>query len=205
MPIFLLVRHGENDYVKTHRLAGRLPGVHLNEKGRKQAQLLAERLAGAPIKAVYSSPLERAVETAQPLAEALGLEVMLRPNLIETDIGEWQDQKLWKLRRTKLWKVVQGIPSRMQFPGGESFADGQRRICQELEELTRRHEAKDVLVCVSHADPIKLAVAYFIGLPVDHFQRLAIAPGSITTLWLGEASSSLLNLNYEFSFTLPKS
>lgn len=211
MPLFLLIRHGENDYVKTRRLAGRLPGVHLNDTGRKQANLLAEKLAGAPIKAIYSSPLERAVETAQPIASALGLEVILRPGLIESDVGEWQDQKIWRLRRQKLWKVIQSMPSRAKFPGGESIPDGQRRICQDLEDIAAQHDPKDLVACVSHADPIKLAVAYYLGMPLDHFQRLSVAPGSITALWLGNpdslpaASSSLLTLNYDISFTLSKS
>ena len=90
MPTILLIRHGENDYVKQNRLAGRLPDVHLNERGRQQAQVVAEKLALAPIKAIYSSPLERAAETAAPLAEKLGLPVTLRPGLLESDIGEWQ-------------------------------------------------------------------------------------------------------------------
>jgi probable phosphoglycerate mutase len=205
MPVILLIRHGENDYVKKHRLAGRLPGVHLNANGRQQAQALAEKLGAAPIKAVYSSPLERAMETAAPLAQALGLEIQPRPGLIEVDFGEWQDQRLKALSRTKLWKVIQGAPSRMRFPGGEAVADAQHRICRELEEIAASSEPKDIVVCVSHSDPIKLAVAYFIGLPLDNFQRLSVAPASITGLYLGEASSHLLSLNYEISISLPKS
>ena len=122
-----------------------------------------------------------------------------------------KDQKIWMLRRNKLWKVIQGMPSRAQFPGGESLADGQRRICQDLEAIAAGHDPKDLLVCVSHADPIKLAVAYYLGMPLDNFQRLTVAPGSMTALWLGDrgsfpaASSSLLTLNYDISFTLPKS
>lgn len=205
MPTILLIRHGENDYVKKHRLAGRIPGVHLNANGQKQAQALAEKLGSAPVKAIYSSPLERAVETAAPLAQALGLEVQLRSGLVEVDYGEWQDQRLTTLRRNKLWKVVQGAPSRMRFPAGEAIADAQHRICQELESIARQHEPKDMLVCVSHSDPIKLAVAYFIGLPLDLFQRLSVAPASLTALYLGEAGSQLLSLNYEISISFPKS
>lgn len=206
MPTILLIRHGENDYVKKHRLAGRLPGVHLNANGRKQAQAVAEKLAGAPIKAVYSSPLERAMETAAPIAQALGLEVQLRQGLIEVDCGEWQDQRLKALSRTKLWKIVQGAPSRFRFPGGEAFTDAQHRICQELEAIAGGCEPKDLVVCVSHSDPIKLAVAHFIGLPLDMFQRLSVAPASISGLYLGEAGSrQLLSLNYEISISLPES
>lgn len=204
MPVFLLIRHGENEYVKKGRLAGRLPGVHLNKNGQAQAKLLAERLAEAPIKAIYSSPLERTIETAQPLAEKLGLEVVPCPGLIEIDFGEWQDQKLKGLSRTKLWKVVQGAPSVMRFPGGETFADAQRRICAQLESLAAQHDPKDLVACVSHSDAIKLAVAFYIGMPLDSFQRLHVSPASITTLALGEMGGYLLNLNYEFSFTLPK-
>jgi len=205
MPFILLIRHAENDYVKNCRLAGRLPDVHLNENGRLQVQTLVEKLTGAPLKAVYSSPLERALETAQPLASAFGLEVEVRPGLIELDVGEWQG-KSWKgLRRLKIWKTVQATPSRMRFPGGESFSEAQFRVCQEIDQIASRHEAQELVACVSHGDPIKLAVAHFIGLPLDSFQRLVVDPASITTLQIGETSSRLLSLNYEFSFNYPKS
>ena len=204
MPIVLLIRHGENEYVKKSRLAGRLPGVSLNKSGRQQAKKLAKMLTGIPISAVYSSPLERCVETAQPIAEALGLELITRPGLIEIDYGDWQDKKLKMLRRHKLWRVVQGAPSRMRFPSGESFAEAQHRVCQELDALVKLHNPKDVLACVSHSDIIKLAVAYFIGLPLDLFQRLHIAPASITALNFDETGNSLLTLNFDLAFTLLK-
>jgi probable phosphomutase (TIGR03848 family) len=204
MPIFLLIRHGENDYVKQGRLAGRLPGVHLNEKGRLQARALAEKLTGAPVKAIYSSPLERAIETAEPIGKALNLVVIPRPGLIEVDVGEWQEQKLKELRRLKVWRAIQTTPSRASFPDGETFAIAQARICQELQDLAAQHEPKDLVVCVSHCDPIKLAVSYFIGQPLDMFQRLAVSPGSITGLMLGEGPGYLLSLNTDISFTLPK-
>lgn len=204
MAIILLVRHGENEYVRKKRLAGRLPGVTLNENGRKQAQALAEKLAGTPVKAIYSSPLERCVETAEPIADALGLEVIRRPGLMEVDIGDWQNKTLKGLSRLKLWRVVQAAPSFMHFPGGESFADAQYRACREIDTLVAQHDPMDMLVCVSHSDLIKLIVAYYIGLPLDLFQRLHVSPASITVLNIGEASSHLLTLNYEISFTLRK-
>lgn len=197
MPMVALVRHGENTYVKKGRLAGRLPGVRLNEKGQQQAQLLADRFSKQPVKAIYSSPLERTLETAQPIAQALGLAVVERPGLIETDYGEWQDQKLKGLSRTKLWKVVQQAPSLMRFPGGEAFVDCQMRVVTEIRALCALHEAKELFICVSHADPIKLAVAFFIGMPLDMFQRLSISPGSITLLSIGETGSHLISLNIE--------
>jgi probable phosphomutase (TIGR03848 family) len=202
MPTILLIRHGENDFVKKHRLAGRLPGVNLNNKGRQQAQAIAEKLSTAPLKAIYSSPLERAIQTAEPLAQALNLPVLPRPGLIETDVGEWAGQSWKKLGRTKAWRLVQSTPSRFRFPGGETFAEAQGRICQELQTFASQHDPHDLIACFSHADPIRLAVAFFIGLPLDMFQRLAVSPGSITELHLGEASARLLTLNYDPAFTL---
>lgn len=199
MPLILLIRHGENEYVKKGRLAGRLAGVHLNEHGQEQAARLAEKLGDAPLKAVYSSPLERAVETASPLAAALGLEVSIRPGLLETDFGDWTDKTLKSLRRRKLWKIVQGAPSRMRFPEGESFAECQVRIVNELETLADLHRENDLLACVFHSDPIKLAVAYYLGISLDHFQRLNISPASLTGLVLGEGHSRLLFINYDLA------
>src|SRR5512147_148408 len=107
MPLLLLIRHGENDYVKTGRAAGRKPGVHLNERGREQAEALGKALANIPLKAIYSSPLERALETAEPIASAHKLEIQTEAGLLESDIGKWQG-KSWKvLRLTKVWKIVQ--------------------------------------------------------------------------------------------------
>jgi probable phosphoglycerate mutase len=202
MTIILLVRHGENKYVKKGLLAGRLPGVSLNKKGRKQANTLADLLEEAPVKAVYSSPLERTMETAQPIAKRLGLEVIPRKGLIEVDFGDWEGKKLKKLSRKKLWRVVQLSPSQMCFPGGETFHQAQYRVVKELKELSRVHDEKDVIVCVSHSDVIKLAVSYNLGVPLDLFQRLHIAPASITAMLINEFGSRLLTLNYEPSFTL---
>jgi probable phosphoglycerate mutase len=204
MPTILLIRHGENDYIKKGILPGQMPGVHLNENGRAQAQALAEKLAQAPIKAVYSSPLERAIETAEPIAKTLGLQATIRPGLTETNCGEWQGKSHKFLRRLKAWRTVQSTPSLFRFPGGESFAESQGRVVAEIESLRAQHEEKDLFVCVSHGDPIRLAVAYYLGLPLDHFQRLFAAPASITVLYVGEAGSRLLTLNFDLSFNLSK-
>lgn len=208
MPLILLVRHGENDYVKKGRLAGRLPGVHLNERGREQAQqvakMLAEKQSDLQIKAVYSSPIDRTMETAQPIADALGLDIIQKDGLIEVDVGEWQDKKLKGLSRLKIWRAVQATPSVVQFPGGETFVAAQLRIVAALQDLVAAHDAKDVIVCVSHSDPIKLAIAYFIGVPLDLFQRLNISPASISSLWIGEGGVRLLQMNYTPTPYLPK-
>jgi probable phosphoglycerate mutase len=204
MPLLLLIRHGENDYVKQGRLAGRLPGVHLNENGRHQAQELAEKLAEAPISAIYCSPLERAVETAQPLAECLKLEIIPREGLLETDYGEWQGQTLKGLRRRKLWRTIQNTPSLVRFPAGETFAECQDRVCREIQSICAQHDSKNLIACVFHADPIKLAVAHYIGLPLDHFQRLSSAPASITVLHIEDSRAHLVTLNYHLSLNFPK-
>ena len=207
MPTILLIRHGENEYVAKGRLAGRLPGVHLNKNGRKQAEAVAKAFANAPIKAIYSSPMERCVETAQPLATALAMELKTLDGLLEVDFGEWQDKTLKQLRRRKLWKVVQGNPSRMCFPGGETFANAQQRIVQTLETLNQKHGSNELIVCFSHSDLIKLALGYYLGQPLDLFQRIMITPASISTLYLGEISAQIVNINHNvaaFSFPQPR-
>jgi probable phosphoglycerate mutase len=207
MPLFLLIRHGENEFVKKGRMAGRTPGIHLNEKGRGQAQALAgilsRRLAKTPVKAVYSSPLERALETAEPIAQALCVEIVPRPGLIETEIGDWTGKTLKSLSRLKEWRKVQKAPALFRFPAGESMLEAQFRICQELKELASGHDDKETLICVSHSDPIKLAIAYFIGLPLDQFQRLSVSTASINALFIGDSGSQLLTLNYDPSISMP--
>jgi probable phosphomutase (TIGR03848 family) len=201
MPTFLLIRHGETDYNKKMRLAGRMTGIHLNNKGQHQAQLLADKLATAPIKAIYSSPLERTMETAGPLASALKLEIIPLAGLLETNCGEWQGQSVRKLRRQKVWRSLQGHPSLFRFPGGESIADCQFRMVQVFESLCKNHSPEDLVACFSHADPLKQVVAYAIGLPLDQFQRLAIDTASITALQILESGSRLIMLNYNLNLS----
>jgi len=195
MPVVLLVRHADNDFVKEQRLAGRIPGVHLNAEGLLQAESLAIRLKEVPIKAIYSSPLERAIETVKPIAEDLHQEIQVCEGFNEIDFGEWQGQKLKDLRKLQFWKIVQNTPSLMRFPGGESFANAQNRVCNQIENLGTLHKPKDIIICVSHSDVIKLAIAYYIGLPLDTFQRLVVMPASISILSLQKHSSILVALN----------
>ncbi|MEW5829706.1 MAG: histidine phosphatase family protein [Chloroflexota bacterium] len=206
MPLLLLIRHGENDYVKTTKMAGRLPGVHLNGRGLDQAQALAGTLGRVPLKAIYASPLERAVETAAPLAEACHLEVQHIPDLVDTDVGRWQGRSWKALARLKAWKIVQGAPSRFTFPEGESFVQCQTRVVTALDRIAAAHRPKHILAVVFHADPIKLAVTHYLGLPLDNFQRLAVDTGSVTALYLSETGARLLWLNRRppFDFPLPE-
>jgi probable phosphomutase (TIGR03848 family) len=205
MPLLLLIRHGENEFTRKHKLAGYTPNVHLNERGQSQAQTLAEALKEVPIKAIYSSPLERAVETATPIAAKRGLEVQLEPGLLETNVGKWQGRSLASLRLQKAWKVVQGTPSRAQFPEGETFYECQTRVVAALDSMVRKYKSQDLVACVFHADPIKLAVAHYIGLSLDHFQRLGCDTGSVTALYVSEAGANLIKLNQRppFDFLTP--
>jgi probable phosphoglycerate mutase len=194
MTNLLLIRHGENEFTRTGKLAGWTPGVSLNDAGQTQAQVLVERLKGAPIKHLYSSPLERAQETAAPLAAALRLPVHIRPALGEVRYGAWTGKSLKRLARTRLWRVVQGLPSAMQFPEGETMRAAQLRMVDALDEIVRDHP-KDMVAVFSHSDPIKLAVAYYLGMPLDLFQRIQISTCSITLLRLGQGQPSLVKLN----------
>jgi broad specificity phosphatase PhoE len=204
MPIFLLIRHGENDYLKQGRLPGRLPDIHLNKRGREQAAALAESLKAAPIRAIYSSPLERAVETAGPLAQALGLPIQLRPALLDTDVGQWQGMHLKELRKLPAWKQVQQQPSTFRFPGGESFLEIQERLVREIEQIRRLHKRRDMLALVFHSDPIKLVLAHFLGMPLDNFQKFGVAAGSVSILMLGKSAGQLVGLNLRPPFALHK-
>lgn len=185
MTTILLIRHGENNMVGK-RLAGRLPEIHLNERGRRQAVEVARALFTAPIKAIYSSPLERAVETAEPLAKVMGLPVNIAPGLIELAYGDWQGRTLKELGRLKLWKTVQNKPSEMRFPNGESFIEVQNRAVAEIERIAAQHDEKDLIATFSHGDIIRLIVAHYLAVPLDEFQRLAASPASISVLHLSK-------------------
>ena len=195
MALIHLVRHGENDFVGK-RLAGKLPGIELNLRGRIQAEALGAQFASEAIKAVYASPLERTMQTAEPIASRHALKVIPRQGLLELDIGSWQGKTLKSLRKRKLWNAVLSTPSMIRFPGGESYVEAQGRIVSELETLRNLHaNPKNIIVCVTHADIIKLAIAHYLGLPLDLFQRLAIAPASISTLAFHDGLPRLVRLN----------
>jgi len=183
MTIILLIRHGQNDYLP-ERLAGRLPGIHLNEVGREQAQRLSDMLADFPIKAVYASPLERAQETAEPIAQRQRLDVETMTELIEIDFGDWQGEKMEDLRKQELWEAVQDCPSTIQFPGGEDFITARDRVIGGLLGLSKKHNKNDIVACVAHGDVIRLGVAYFLGMTLDNFHRIHISPASISVLHL---------------------
>lgn len=190
----LLIRHAQNDWVGK-RIAGWTPGIHLNEQGRAQAEALAQRLAKVPLAAVYSSPLERTLETAKPLAEAHGLRVQVRESLGESRSGEWTGCSLEALKEEELWPVIQVYPGGARFPGGESLREVQARIVAELDAIRDAHRDQTVAV-ISHADPIKMATAYYLGLPLDLFQRLVISPASVTAFSFHRFGPQLVVMNH---------
>ncbi len=194
MTRLLLIRHATNDMMESGVLAGCTPGVHLNAQGRTEAEALARRLAQVEITAIYTSPLERALETAEIIAAPHNMPVTVREGLGEVRCGRWTGQKIERLRRRRLWRQVQIVPSMSRLPGGESMFEVQMRMRAELEHLCTAHPRQTVAV-VSHADPTKAAVAFYIGLPLDLFQRLAVGPASLTVLELGGVLPRLVCLN----------
>ncbi|MFC1463824.1 MAG: histidine phosphatase family protein [Candidatus Brachytrichaceae bacterium NZ_4S206] len=246
MPILLLIRHATNDFVKTGRLPGRTPNIHLNDEGRTQAEALAQMLRKRPLDAVYSSPLERAVETAWRVAAPHGLPIQIRADLADIDNGDFTGKEIKQLSEDEatkgLWRVVVETPSQAKFPNGEAMLDMQRRVVDTLEAIIAAHpdveqgpgaggqgagigdrgmgvgggeskgERRDmddsekrrseqpldradhpeapkkrpqIVAVVAHADVIKAALAHYLGMPFDNFQRLAIAPASVSTLMIG--------------------
>ncbi|ADX72909.1 fructose-2,6-bisphosphatase [Pseudarthrobacter phenanthrenivorans Sphe3] len=178
--LLLLVRHGQTP-TTGKVLPGRAAGLHLSEQGQSQAREVAERLAGLAVDAVYSSPLERALETAAPVAARTGIGVKEDPGLLECDFGEWTGAALADLSGLPQWRTVQHTPSSFRFPGGESFTQMQARMVDALDELRAAHPGA-VVVCFSHADPIKAAVAHALGTHLDLFQRIVISPASVSAI-----------------------
>jgi probable phosphomutase (TIGR03848 family) len=191
--VLLLVRHGVTD-ATGKRLYGRSPGIHLSGRGRAQAEGVTERLKGLPIRAVYSSPLERCLETAAPIARELGLRVRTERGVLETDMGAWTGRTFGQIRRSGLWRGILAVPSSARFPEGESLVEVQARTVKALEAIASRHPNEAVVV-VSHGDPIRLALAHYAGTHLDHFQRLEVAPGSASAVAIGGHAPRVLLVN----------
>jgi probable phosphomutase (TIGR03848 family) len=191
----ILIRHAQNEWVRTGRLAGWTPGVHLNDEGKQQAEALGRRLASADLQAVYSSPLERAVETAEAItAHYPNLSVIVEEGMGEVNFGEWTGKRLRQLRRKRLWEVVQHFPSGARFPQGESIREMQNRVVSTLERLADAHPGGRIAV-VAHSDVLKAAIAHFAGIHLDLFQRLIISPASISIVALGRSGVRIIRLN----------
>jgi probable phosphomutase (TIGR03848 family) len=192
--LFLLVRHGQTP-TTGKVLPGRAPGLHLADTGHTQAQAAAERITAlGRVDAIYASPLERARETAAPIGKARGLKVVVDKGLLECDFGEWTGSDLKKLMKLPEWNAVQRSPSTFRFPGGESFLEMQGRMLGTIDRLRAAHEG-GVVICVSHADTIKAAVAHAMGTHLDLFQRIVISPCSITAIAYSPGGPVVLTVN----------
>ncbi len=192
--LLLLVRHGQTPTTGA-TLPGRAKGLHLADGGRAQAGAVAARIAGLRnVKAVYASPLERTRETAAPIAKALGLKVKADRGLLECEFGERTGAKLSDLRKKPEWDAVQRHPSGFRFPGGESFTEMQNRMTATLGRLAAAHRG-ETIVAVSHADPIKAAVAHALGTHLDLFQRIVVSPCSVSAILFTPTGPVVLAVN----------
>lgn len=192
--LILMVRHGQTP-TTGQVLPGRAAGLHLAEAGVQQAHVVAERIAELPrIDAIYASPLERARETAAPIAKALKQRVRINKGLLECDFGDWTGEKLSTLMKKPEWATVQKAPSTFRFPNGESFTEMQTRMVTALDGIRAEHPG-GVVVCVSHADPIKAAVAHAMGTHLDLFQRIVIGTCSVSAIAYSAHGPIVLTVN----------
>lgn len=192
--MILMVRHGRTP-TTGKVLPGRAKGLHLSDEGIAEAKRVAERIAEMKkVAAIYASPLERTRETAAPIAKALGLDVVTHKGLLECDFGGWTGASLSSLMKKKEWTTVQRAPSAFRFPNGESFTEMQTRMVTALDEIRRAHPGK-VVVCVSHADPIKAALAHAMGTHLDLFQRIVVSTCSVSAVAYAETGPVVLTVN----------
>jgi len=203
-PTYLfLIRHGENEWTERGALAGRTPSVSLNEKGKEQAEQVAERLKVQPFSAIYSSPLLRCLESAQPLAAALNLPVTVEPGILEVDYGEWRGGELKELGKRPEWRLVQIYPGGFRFPGGETLREVQNRVITTLERIRTEH-AGEVIAVYAHGDVLRTSLAYYLGTPLDLFQRIQISTASISVVAFHRFGPSILAMNDSGGFPVIK-
>jgi probable phosphoglycerate mutase len=193
MTTFLLIRHAAPELV-ADTLAGRLPGIHLSTQGQRQAVRLAERLATLPIEAIYCSPLERALQTAQPLAEYLHLDVLCCDAFADIEYGEWSGKHFDDLNADPRWRQWNEFRSSSPLPGGGLMLEVQVRAILALEEIRRQH-ADQVVAVVSHCDVIRAVIAHYLGTPLDLFQRIEISPASLSVLAIYDWGARIIRLN----------
>jgi len=198
MTTFIFVRHGLTDAVG-HLMTGHAAGVHLNATGRDQAASLPARLGNVPIAALYASPLERARETAQPIADARGLRIQIEPRFIEVEFGEWTNRRFADLASDPHWRLYNAFRGVTRPPSGEALVDVQMRTASAVFDLHARHPDETIVV-VSHADTLRAVLLYLLGMPVDFVQRLELSPARISVVQFGESAPRVLQVNGD---TLP--
>lgn len=193
MTTFFLIRHGSCSGLG-RTLWGRTPGICLNEKGKLQAQQLADRFRGITLQAIYSSPLERAVETAETLARQNNLEVHKDPAFNEIHFGDWTGKSFDALSSDECWRRFNSERSATRIPGGESFLEVQNRAVTALYAIHSQNNNASVAI-VSHADVIKAAIGYFTITPIDLLQRIEISPCTVSVIALDHDTPRLLTIN----------
>ena len=193
MTTFFLIRHGENDFVGK-KIAGRMPGVHLNAHGKQQAEQLMEKLSRASIQKIFSSPLERAMETAEPLAGKLGLNIQTCDAFLEIQFGDWSGKSFAELESDCRWRQWNSFRSATRIPNGETMIEVQSRFVGELERI-RAENPNERIAIFSHADPIRAALMHFLGMPLDFIHRLEIDPASISILKMGDFGAQVSRVN----------
>jgi probable phosphoglycerate mutase len=191
--LILMVRHGRTP-TTGKVLPGRAAGLHLADSGKAEAEAVAKRIAEIKgVSAVYASPLERARETAAPIGKILGQKVNIHKGLLECDFGDWTGAQLTSLMKKPEWTTVQKAPSTFRFPHGESFTEMQQRMVTALDDIRAKHPG-GIVVCVSHADPIKAAVAHAMGTHIDLFQRIVISTCSVSAVAYSTSGPVVLTL-----------
>jgi broad specificity phosphatase PhoE len=190
---FYFIRHGSNDFLP-RALAGRLPNVHLNEQGRAEAALIAQRLKHEPVRHIFSSPMERCRETAEPLARELKLPIQISEALNEVDFGEWKGAELKAIQDDPRWKKWNAFRTGHILPDGETMVQIQSRVVTELIRLKNALPGEHIAI-FSHGDPIRAALCHWLGMPLDFLHRLQIDPGSISVVRLDDAAAIVTSLN----------
>jgi probable phosphomutase (TIGR03848 family) len=196
----VLIRHAHSDANAAGILSGRLPNVHLSQKGLQQAANLADRLGYFPVSELRISPMERCFETIQPWlnSKVISQKPVIAPvidsSLNEVDYGSWSGRKLSTLSKNKLWNIVQEAPSRMYFPSGEGIAQVQARAMSSVHEMVSSKK-KGSAVIVSHGDVIKSIVASALGMHLDEFQRIIIDPASVSVIDFNTVKPRIVLLN----------
>ncbi|MFN2299293.1 MAG: histidine phosphatase family protein [Anaerolineales bacterium] len=180
MTTLLLIRHAQTDWLG-ERLAGRTPDVHLNAAGRKRAEEVAAMLRPIALEAVYSSPLERALETAEPTARAAGKRIRIDERLQEVDFGELSGKPYAEFKKQPIWDDIHIRPAEIRFPGGESLQEVQDRSAGILREIGGGRISGAAAI-FTHADTIRLALAYFLRIPLAAYHALVVAPASVSVL-----------------------
>ncbi|HEY8874420.1 MAG TPA: histidine phosphatase family protein [Stellaceae bacterium] len=193
MTVFHLLRHGEHGLLG-RVLAGRMPGVGLTERGRAEIAAVAERLAGEPIAAIYSSPLQRTRESAEIVAARLQLPIEFRDDVIELDFGEWTGSTFDSIRADPRWEAWRTQRSIAAIPGGESMRQVQRRAVDALIDINGRHPHQTVVV-VSHGDVIRSALLFALGMPLDSYNSIEISQGGVSTIRIDAGGIRVLGLN----------